>query len=129
MADLLRQGSAWLDGQRHMHLTQTVLYQRGAESIELSATIGRTEFEQADEYGVLHRTESRDYIIRAADLVLAGETVLPKAGDQIRETDGALTHVYEVMAPGGEPPWRYSDPYRVALRIHTKHVKTETDGP
>ena len=129
MADLLRQGSAWLDGQRHTNLTQLVSYQRGADSVELAATIGRTEFEQADEYGVLHRTESRDYIIRAADLVLAGETVLPKAGDQIREADGNVVHVYEVMAPSGEPPWRYSDPYRVALRIHTKHVKTETDGP
>ncbi|HNO80458.1 MAG TPA: hypothetical protein PKN33_20615 [Phycisphaerae bacterium] len=129
MPDILQQGAAWLDGQRHTHLTQLVSYQRGVDSVEVAATIGRTEFEQADEYGVLHRIESRDYIIRTADLVLAGETVLPKAGDQIRETDDAITHVYEVMAPGGEPPWRYSDSYRVALRIHTKHVKTETDGP
>ncbi|MCA9251275.1 MAG: hypothetical protein KDA54_09075 [Phycisphaerales bacterium] len=126
---MLKQGAAWLDGQRHTHLTQLVSYQRGTDSVELAATIGRTEFEQADEYGVLHRIESRDYIIRVADLVLAGETVLPKAGDQIREADGNVVHVYEVMAPSGEPPWRYSDPYRVALRIHTKHVKTETDGP
>ncbi len=126
MADLLRQGATWLDGQRHAHLTQTVRYQRGADFVELAATIGRTEFEQADEYGVLHRIEARDYIIRAADLVLGGETVLPKAGDQICESESGVTQVYEVMAPGGEPPWRYSDPYRVALRIHTKHVKTET---
>jgi len=125
VADLLRQGAAWLDGQRHTHLTQTVRYQREAYSVELAATIGRTEFEQADEYGVLHRIEARDYIIRAADLLLGGETVLPKAGDQICETEQAAVHVYEVMASGSEPPWRYSDPYRVALRIHTKHVKTE----
>jgi hypothetical protein len=124
--NLLEHGAAWLDGQRHQHLTRTVMYERGVDSVELAATIGRTEFEQADDYGVLHRIEARDYLIRAVDLLLAGETVLPKAGDQIRETDGAVTHIYEVMAPGGEPPWRYSDPYRVALRIHTKHVKTET---
>ena len=105
MADLLRQGSAWLDGQRHTNLTQLVSYQRGADSVELAATIGRTEFEQADEYGVLHRIEARDYIIRTADLLLAGETVLPKAGDQICETEQAAVHVYEVMAPGNEPPW------------------------
>ncbi|HNO80356.1 MAG TPA: hypothetical protein PKN33_20100 [Phycisphaerae bacterium] len=126
MSDLLRQGAAWLDGQRHQHLTRTISYVRGDDSVELAATIGRTEFEQADEYGVLHRIEARDYIIRTADLMLAGETALPKAGDQIRETDGEVTHVYEVVAPSGEPPWRYSDPYRVALRIHTKHVNTET---
>lgn len=59
------------------------------------------------------------------DLVLGGATALPKAGDRVRETDGGKVFVYEVMAPGNEPAWRYSDPYRRALRIHTKHVATE----
>ncbi len=123
--NLLEQGAAWLEAQRHAHMTRTVVYERSADSVELLATIGRTEFEQADEYGVIHRIEARDFIVRAADLVLGGEAVLPKAGDRIREPEGAVAHVYEVMAPSGEPPWRYSDPYRMALRIHTKHVKTE----
>ncbi|GJQ27312.1 MAG: hypothetical protein HBSAPP02_23440 [Phycisphaerae bacterium] len=102
-----------------------VTYQRGNQSVELAATIGRTEFEQADHFGVIHRTQSRDFLVRAADLVLGGEPALPVAGDRIREGDGEKTFVYEVMAPGGEPPFRYSDPYRRTLRIHTKHVTTE----
>ena len=40
-----------------------------------------------------------------------------------RITDGGS--VYEVMAPGTEPPCRYSDPHGVTLRIHTKLVGTE----
>jgi hypothetical protein len=123
--DLLEQGSAWLDDQRHAHMTRTVTYQRGAESLELAATVGRTEFEQVDEHGIVHKIESRDYLVRASDLVLAGAPALPKAGDRIRESAGAQAFVYEVMAPGNEPPWRYSDPYRKTLRIHTKHVDTE----
>ncbi len=126
MGDLLAQGAAWLDDQRHQHLTRLVTYGRGGESIEVAATVGRTVFEQADEYGILRRIEARDFIIRAVDLVLAGTTTIPKPGDQIRETDGGVVLVYEVMAPGGEPPWRYSDAYRTALRIHTKHVGTQT---
>lgn len=106
-------------------MTRTVVYQRGADAVEIAATIGRTEFEQVDEHGVVQRLQSRDFLVRAADLVLAGAPTLPKAGDRIRETVGAQTFVYEVMAPGNEPPWRYSDPYRKALRIHTKHVATE----
>ena len=129
MADLLQKGLAWLDDQRHAHMTQTVLYVRDAENasytVELLATIGRTEFEQADEFGVIHKLQSRDFLIRAADLVLNSELTLPKPGDRVRETVGAQTFVYEVMAPGGEPPWRYSDPYRKTLRIHTKHIGTE----
>jgi hypothetical protein len=47
------------------------------------------------------------------------------SGERHGEADGDQVFVYEVLAPGGEPPWRYSDPYRRTLRIHTKHVGTE----
>lgn len=125
MADLLEQGAAFLDERRHTHLTRTVTYQRGADSVEVAATVGRTVFEQADESGFIRKVESRDFLVRRTDLVLGATETLPKAGDRIREADGALTQVYEVMAPGGEPPFRFSDPYRKVLRVHTKHVATE----
>ncbi|MBP7747009.1 MAG: hypothetical protein KA383_12840 [Phycisphaerae bacterium] len=125
MADLLEQGAAWLEDQRTRHMSRTVAYLRGGDSADLPATIGRTEFEQADEYGVIHRTESRDFLVSAAQLVLGGKVVLPQAGDRIRETDGEQIFLYEVMAPGGEPPWRYSDPYRRTLRVHTKFIGME----
>lgn len=127
MANLLEQGAAFLDDRRHQHLTRTITYRREAESVDLAATIGRTVFEQADESGFIRKVESRDFLVRRTDLVLGGTETLPKAGDRVREADGALMQVYEVMAPGGEPPFRWSDPYRKVLRIHSKHVATE--GP
>ena len=126
MGDLLDRGSAFLDDQRHKHMSRTVVYQRGAEAKEVLATIGRTEFEQADDAGLIHRVESRDFLVRAADLDLGAGPILPRAGDQVRETVGAQVFVYEVNAPGGQPPFRYSDPYRRALRIHTKYIGTES---
>jgi hypothetical protein len=125
VSDLLERGAAWLDQQRSRHLTRTVTYLRSTESVDLPATIGKTVFEQADEYGVIHRTESRDYLITAAELVLGGTPEQPKAGDRIREAVGEQVFLYEVMAPGGEPPWRFSDTYRRTLRIHTKFVGME----
>ena len=125
MSDLLADGAAWLEDQRHQHLTQTVTYERGADSVQVQASIGRTEFEQADEFGVIHRIEMRDFLVRTVDLVLNGQATLPQTGDRIRETAGAQTFVYEVMAPGNEPVFRYADAYRNTLRIHTKHVATE----
>lgn len=125
MADLLEQGMSFLDQKRHEHMTRTVTYQRGTSSVELQATLGQTSFEQSDEYGIVQKVESRDFLVRADDLVLDGETVLPRAGDIIRDTNGANVFVCEVSAPGNEPPFRYSDPYRKALRIHTKHIATE----
>lgn len=128
MPDLLRTGSDWLETQRTEHMTSTVVYSRGDFDVEVPATIGRTEFEVDDGFGVLVRTESRDYLILAENLVLDGQPTLPERGDRIRETEGSQTVVYEVMAPGKEPPWRYSDPYRRTLRIHTKQVDTEEAG-
>jgi len=125
--DLLEIGAAWLDDQRHRHLSRPVVYQRGTDTLAVNATIGRTVFEQADEYGAIRRVQSRDFLIRTVDLVLAGTATLPQAGDQIRETQDGQVFVYEVMAPGNEPPFRYSDAYRRTLRIHTKQVASE-DG-
>lgn len=125
MTDLLETASRWLDDQRTRHLTRPVEYRRGTDAVALAATVGRTVFEQADEYGIIHRTESRDYLVLTTDLVLSGVQTAPRAGDRIRETDREQVFVYEVMAPGTEPPYRYSDPYRRTLRIHTKHVGTE----
>ena len=126
MGDLLDRGSAFLDDQRHKHMSRTVVYQRGAEAKEVLATIGKTEFEQADDAGLIHRVESRDFLVRTTNLDLGSGPILPRAGDQVRETVGAQVFVYEVNAPGGQPPFRYSDPYRRVLRIHTKHIGTET---
>jgi hypothetical protein len=126
VGDLLAQGAAFLDDQRHRHMSRTVVYKRGSEAKEVQATVGRTEFEQADEAGLIHRVESRDFLIRAADLDLGAGPIQPKAGDQVREHVGTQVFVYEVNAPGGQPPFRYSDPYRRTFRIHTKHIGTET---
>lgn len=125
MADLLQQASDWLEATRNRFATRPVVYGRGAATVEVLATIGRTVFETDNGYGVVERTESRDFLISAVDLVLAGLETLPQRGDRIRETQGTTTFVYEVMAPGKEPHWRYSDPGRRTLRIHTKHVDTE----
>jgi len=126
-ADMLKDGSDWLQDQQKAHVAQMVTYSRGGQQLSISATIGRTEFDvdPGDGFGV--RVEARDYLIHAADLVLGGVTVKPQRGDRIRETraDGD-TAVYEVMSPAdGEPVWRYSDDYRRRLRIHTKEVDTE----
>ena len=126
MADLLEQASNWLEDQRTKHAARTVTYKRGIDTVDVPASIGRTEFEIDDGFGVLTKFESRDYLVLAADLVLGGWPILPERGDRIEETVGTTTYVYEVMAPGKEPAWRYSDPYRKTLRIHTKQVETVT---
>ena len=125
MTNLLQTGSLWLADQMKTHASNDIVYERGAEQVAVKATIGKTEFELDDGSGVVVRIQSRDYLIHTADLQLGGAPSLPVAGDRIRETQGGTTFVYEVMSPGEEPHYRYSDAFRKLLRIHTKHVSTE----
>ena len=126
MADLLEQATDWLETQRKAHASRPVTYERDGEQVEVLATIGRKAWQVDGGYGAAVWVESTDFIVAAADLVLAGETVLPKPGDRVRVTQGEEAHVYEVMAPGGEMSHvEPADPYRRAWRIHTKHVATE----
>jgi len=134
MADLLEQAAGWLDGMRKTHLSRAVTYQRPstgsgqAAEVEVAAAIGRTVFEIDDGSGAVVQWESRDFLIAAADLVIGDRPVtLPQPGDRISETQDGKVYVYEAMAPGKEPCWRYSGPYRRTLRVHTKQVGTE-DG-
>ncbi len=123
--NLLESAAAWLDEQRRKHLAGPVTYCRGDQHVELAATPGKTTFHICRDQGVFEKTESRDFLITATDLVLGGELTLPRRGDRIRETQDGKVYVYEVMAPGTEPCWRMSDPYRIAMRIHTKQVAVE----
>ena len=75
--------------------------------------------------GLIETVQSRDFLILTSYLVLGGTATLPKAGDRIKEAVGSTSYVYEVLAPGTEPAYRFSDPYRRTLRIHTKQVGTE----
>jgi len=126
VANLLEAGAEWLANQLKTHASSDVVYVRGGDQVPVKATIGKTEFEIDDGSGVVVRIQSRDFLIHTADLVLGGTETLPVAGDLIREVQGTNTFVYEVMAPGNEPHYRYSDPFRKLLRIHSKHVATET---
>lgn len=121
MTDALDKAITWLDGQRKAHMSQTVTYERDDRSVEVAATIGQKAYEVADGYGALVWSESTDFIVTAADLVIAGVETKPEAGDRIRLQDGK---VFEVMAPGGDMShYTAADPYRMAWRIHSKHVE------
>lgn len=114
MGDLLASGAAWLEQQRTKHLTSNVMYVRGDVQVAVPATIGRTKYEADDGHVVRVEFTDRDFLILAADLVLAGQPTEPQRGDLIREGN----REFEVL------DWRYSDPYRVTWRITTTEVGT-----
>jgi hypothetical protein len=126
MSDMLHKGQSWLAAKLTRFASRMVTYQRDEVSVDLPATIGKSEYEQDDGEGVITRAQVRDFLINTKDLLGSPIGTWPRRGDRILETDGDTTFVYELMSIGNEPPWRYSDPFRVKLRIHTKLVDTIT---
>jgi len=123
---MLQRGQAWLSQKLTQHASRMVTYQRDELSVELSATIDKSEYEQDDGEGIVTRAQVRDFLINTKDLLSSVIGTWPRRGDRIIETDGEITFVYELMSIGNEPPWRYSDPFRIKLRIHTKLVSQES---
>ena len=118
MPDMLAAGAAWLTQQLNAAAGTTVTYRRGSDEAEVTATIGRSDFEAADQSGVIENWEARDYLV-PTDQLPFGE---PLRGDVIVETSGGLDLEYEVAAPRGVPVFRYGDAFRSIVRIHTKQT-------
>lgn len=120
MADMLANGAAWLAGQLKAAASTTVAYVRGNQAIDVTATVGSSAFESANQSGVLERWESRDYLIPTEDLPFGD----PAQGDKIvHEIDG-VSVTYEVASPRGVPLWHYADAFRLIVRVHTKQSET-----
>jgi len=96
---------------------EVVYFPMGGVRYAVVAVPGRTVFRQQNEYGAFVRTETRDFIVKREQL--AAE---PQRGDEIEFG----SRRYEVLAPGGEPAWRWSDPMHTAYRIHTKLTEGES---
>lgn len=99
----------------------SVTYIRGAQTLDITAVVGRTAFAQTapSPGGASLIIGDRDYLIDVADLTW-GE---PAEGDRIEQTVNEVDCVFELMRPDtGEPAWRFSDPTRTKYRLHMKQV-------
>lgn len=99
-----------------------VTYRRSSYSVALTAIPGSTDFETVGPSGVIETIQTRDWIVKASELILNSAIVLPAAGDEIDETVGSEVLTYRVVAPTGDTVYRFSDPYRKILRIHSKLI-------
>lgn len=92
-----------------------------AVTLNIPAASGSSEWTEDETESVIHTFDTRDWIVDAADLVdTFGQPVRPKRGWIITdELDGDR---YEVYAPPGVRPWRYSDRANKRIRIHTRNL-------
>ncbi len=123
--NMLETGAAWLALQLKTHAGKAIEYRRGEQKAALVATLGKSAFMVERTGGLFERIESRDYLIAPADLDFGLGPVLPAKGDVVAELIGAGVYLYEVFSPGNEPPYKFCDPGRNFLRVHTKFLEQE----
>jgi hypothetical protein len=124
MTNLLSTGSAWLASKLKSHASQDATYYfRGGATCSLSVTVGTSEFTRGRADDIVSEARVVDFLFEAADLLLNDEQVEPRAGDIIKTTHNGSESRFEVVSPGGdEPAWRFSDPNRVRVRVHTREI-------
>jgi hypothetical protein len=119
MSDILQSGSEWLAAKLKATASQLVTYQRGRDTVSVSATLGTSEEEVFDSGGgTSMHTRRSDFIVTAEDLVIDGETITPRSGDRI--VMGSRT--YEVMALADGKVYQ-EIPFGLLLRIHARLIE------
>ena len=117
MANILSQGAVFLEAQRIKHLSEPVTYRRGNNSVQVSATRGKTNFTVDDEAGFSVGSHVVDFIIARSEMHLDADVIIPRLGDTIEVADGM---VFEVVYLASDGCWRFSDGIGLSMRIHTK---------
>jgi hypothetical protein len=99
-----------------------VTFHRGNASVSVTAVPGQSALESRSERGAGVTTETRDFLVKASDLVINSAVVVPTSGDSITETVGVQVFTYLLV-----PPFfaRHSLDGRY-LRLHTTLSGTAT---
>jgi hypothetical protein len=122
---LLETGSQWLAEQVASHLSNSVTFKRGSDSLTLVASRQKTTYEVTDLSGLIAKVESHDFVVQSESLLIGGSKITPQPQDRIEVVEGGVTLVFEVQAlstPQGsrEQAYRPCDPWGHQLRIFTK---------
>lgn len=119
MTNLMRRAQAWLSDRLTERCGEPVLYSRGNVSVTMTAVRGMTTHEQQDQTGAIVMAHVHDFLLHTETLMVSIIGGLPKRGDIITDDSGTQ---YEVLSLGDSPPWRFSDPQGIKIRVHTKRI-------
>jgi hypothetical protein len=119
--NVLEEGTEWLAGELQAFASRAVTYRRGGlVSSPIAAIPAQQMYEVEGEDGFATSVQYFDWSIPAADLVLSGARIEPRAGDRI--TDGSVT--YDVLPVGKRPCVEPIDPAGILLLLHTRRVNS-----
>jgi hypothetical protein len=88
----------------------------GGCSATMRATRGSTPYESTNADGLIERIVARDYLIETATFPFE---LPPRDEDEITDGD----EIYVVHSMSGGQPYRFADPGKSIVRVHTKLLR------
>lgn len=95
-----------------------ITYRRGGASLALTAIVGSSVAESANDSGWT-QVRIRDYVIKSSAFDFGTGITKPKVGDRI--IDNGVAYIVTQINGGHE--WQYDDEDHLLLRIHTVQDK------
>lgn len=93
---------------------ESVTYSQGATTVTATALPGSSPIVAETLEGTIRTDKSQDFVFKSADLL----GVVPQRGDTIMWG----SRKFEVIQPGADRQYYYSDPYQVMIRVHCKEI-------
>jgi hypothetical protein len=101
----------------------TITISRGdSEILDVACGLGSSTFETLGPDNSVVTVRSQDFLLRKELYDFGDGPVEPARGDRVTLSQEDGDHVYELLDLASEPSWRWSDPHRVRLRLHTKEI-------
>ncbi len=124
--DYVRRGVEHLQDYRSRKLVETCKYVQGGVLFEgVHLTPAQATSESDDDLGIIINSRLIDFLADPSEFSSKG-IEKPQRGDRVIRTVQGEEIEYEVMGGGNEPPWRPMSRYRMAWRIHTSFIRSET---
>jgi len=98
---------------------------RGGNRATVRAMRGATRFQTTRADGTTIEFESTDWLMPVDCLPWPPLAAGDKVRVAVSETD---TDEYVASHPAGEQVWRFVDPGRTFVRLHTRHVEANVEG-
>ncbi len=113
--DLLSIGGGFLRDKLKAYASVEVTLIRGDQSIQVRATRGLNNWNAGGADQNIMEVQLRDFIMDASQFAEFG---LPREFDQIQDQDTT----YVLLPINGEQYYRFSDPGRTMIRVHSKAI-------
>ena len=125
MPNLLKAGQELIARTLKSHGSETVVYRRGSSQVltGLKASVGQPDMAFQEVGAGRRRSDRREFVITAADLILGGDVTPPLVNDSIDVTEDGVTRRYLVVPDGDLPESQPADAFGIMLRIRAAFQK------